>query len=78
MERPRTALSLDAWGVNDSAERLSLRPESQPLTPQAVGTRLDCVEETTMQNASNAERKTRSENLRMKLKQHEHMIDALK
>ena len=69
---------MDAWGMNDPAERLSLRPESQPLTPHAVGSRLDCVEEMTMQHALNAERKTRSENLRMKLKQHEHMIDALK
>lgn len=78
MERPSAGVSQDGLNRTITLDRASMRPKSQSSQRMSMESLTERVKEVTLRKGEAPSNMARSESLRMKLKQHEHMVDTLK
>lgn len=78
MERPTVGVSQEGLSRTVTLDRAPMRPKSQPSQRMSMDSLTERVKEVTLRKGEAPSNMTRSESLRMKLKQHEHMVDTLK
>jgi len=78
LERPAAVSSSQTLSRTVTFDHSALRPQSQPSKRISLESLTECVKEVKLKTKETPSAPTRSESLRMKLKQHEHMVDTLK